>query len=71
VAAPPEPAVTTVDAVAPGVEVGSVDVTARVVEVAARVVDDGRKSKTYWAGALNSEWATVYVVTLVQGSEHR
>jgi hypothetical protein len=36
-----------------------------------KLVDDGRKSKTYWAGPLNSEWATVYVVTLVQGSEHR
>jgi hypothetical protein len=33
-----------------------------------KLVDDGQKSKTYWAGPLNSEWTTVYVVTLVQGS---
>jgi len=33
-----------------------------------KLVEDGRKSKTFWAGPVNSEWATVYVVTLIQGT---
>ncbi len=32
-----------------------------------KLVEDGQTAKTYWAGPLNSEWATVFVVQLAEG----
>lgn len=32
-----------------------------------KLVEDGQTAKTYWAGPLNSEWTTVFVVELAQG----